>query len=449
MKQPFKLLVGGMLLMAWPLMMTSCEGTLDDIFGEWSRPTQKTPDSTDSQKENPIAVTGVTLDQTTLSLVAGTAGQLTATVSPDDAADKTVTWASADETIATVDANGKVTAVADGQTTITVTTSDGAKTADCKVIVTKAKVNVTSIKLSQTKLDNYIIDDPVTLVATVGPDDATDKTVVWKSDNPTFASVDASGEVSFNYQGTAKITATATNGTPDDPSDDVSATCEVTVSIKYITMTTTVDSKDFTDREMWKADTKFAIAYFIDDVIRKPAEATVQSISGTVATITAQVDSRIVNKSKASIIYPYDAADTAPGDILPGALRDQDGVNTPLLWTAKVSKGASSVSLTDVTTGDYVCVLFKPEVDGEDVILKLTSLEIYKGETDDKSKLTTVTYTPPTDTKSLIYVTLPPVKLGRIEGTDVDGKKYEIENLGITLDKEKNPYIQQLNMIEK
>ena len=448
MKQPFKLLVGGMLLMAWPLMMTSCEGTLDDIFGEWSRPTQKTPDSTDSQKENPIAVTGVTLDQTTLSLVAGTTGQLTATVSPDDAADKTVTWASADETIATVDANGKVTAVADGQTTITVTTSDGAKTADCKVIVTKAKVNVTSIKLSQTKLDNYIIDDPVTLVATVGPDDATDKTVVWESNNPTFASVSATGEVSFNYQGTAKITATATNGTPDDPSDDVSATCEVTVSIKYITMTTTVDSKDFTDREMWKADTKFAIAYFIDDVIRKPAEATVQSISGTVATLSAQVDSRIVNYSTASIIYPYDAADTAPGDILPGALRDQDGVNTPLLWTAKVSKGASSVSLTDVTKGDYVCVLFKPEVDGEDVILKLTSLEIYKGETDDKSKLTTVTYTPPTDTKSLIYVTLPPVKLGRIVGVDVDNKVYEIDNLDKTLIKGENTDI-PLNMIKK
>ena len=435
-----------MMLMA-AVTLTSCEGTLDDIFGEWSRPTQKTPDSTDSQKENPIAVTGVTLDQTTLSLVAGTTGQLTATVSPDDAADKTVTWASADETIATVDANGKVTAVADGQTTITVTTSDGAKTADCKVIVTKAKVNVTSIKLSQTTLDNYIIDDPVTLVATVDPDDATDKTVVWKSDNPTFASVDASGKVSFNYQGTATITATATNGTPDDPSDDVSATCEVTVSIKYLSMTTTVDSKNFTDRTVWKTGSKLTIAYFIDDVIRKPAEATVQSVSGTVATITAQVDSRIVNNSKASIIYPYDAADTAPGDILLAYIKNQDGVNIPLLWTAKVSKGESSVSLTDVAVGNYACVLFKPEVDGEDVILKLTSLKIYK-EDDAVTPLTTVTYTPPTDTKSLIYVTLPPVKLGRIEGTDVNGKDYKIDNLGTMLVKGMNPNI-TLNMIKQ
>ena len=121
MKQLFKLFLGGMLLMAMPLMMTSCEGTLDDIFGEWSRPTQKTPET----PPKPIAVTGVTLDQTTLSLVAGTTGQLTATVSPNDAADKTVTWASADETIATVDANGKVTAVAYGQTTITATATNG------------------------------------------------------------------------------------------------------------------------------------------------------------------------------------------------------------------------------------------------------------------------------------------------------------------------------------
>ena len=121
MKQLFKHLMGGMLLMAMPLMMTSCEGTLDDIFGEWSRPTQKTPET----PPKPVAVTDVTLDQTTLSLVAGTTGQLTATVSPNDAADKTVTWASADETIATVDANGKVTAVAYGQTTITATATNG------------------------------------------------------------------------------------------------------------------------------------------------------------------------------------------------------------------------------------------------------------------------------------------------------------------------------------
>ena len=226
--------MGGMLLMAMPLMMTSCEGMFDDIFGEWSRPTQKTPET----PPKPVAVTDVTLDQTTLSLVAGTTGQLTATVSPDDAADKTVTWASADETIATVDANGKVTAVADGQTTITVTTTDGAKTADCKVIVTKDKVNVSGITLSETTLDKTTDDGAVTLVATVSPEEATDKTVVWTSSNPAVAAVSATGEVSFLDKGTATITVTATNGTPDDTSDDFSATCAVSVvkNVKGLTL---------------------------------------------------------------------------------------------------------------------------------------------------------------------------------------------------------------------
>ena len=226
--------MGGMLLMAMPLMMTSCEGTLDDIFGEWSRPTQKTPET----PPKPVAVTDVTLDQTTLSLVAGTTGQLTATVSPNDAADKTVTWASADETIATVDANGKVTAVAYGQTTITVTTTDGAKTADCKVIVTKDKVNVSGITVSETTLDKTTDDGAVTLVATVSPEEATDKTVVWTSSNPAVAAVSATGEVSFLDKGTATITVTATNGTPDDTSDDFSATCAVSVvkNVKGLTL---------------------------------------------------------------------------------------------------------------------------------------------------------------------------------------------------------------------
>lgn len=437
------------------MMMTSCQGLIDAIFGEveWGNdtpsPKPKQPDDPD-EPEKPKAVTAVTLDQTTLSLVKGTTGQLVATVSPEDAADKTVTWKSADETIATVDANGKVTAVAEGQTTITVTTTDGAKTADCKLTVKTSKVNVTSIKLSQTTLDKYIIDDPVTLVATVGPDDATDKTVVWESNNPTFASVSATGEVSFNYQGTAKITATATNGTPDDPSDDVSATCEVTVSIKYITMTTTVDSKDFTDREMWKADTKFTIAYFIDDVIRKPAEATVQSISGTVATLSAQVDSRIVNNSTASIIYPYDAADTAPGDILPGALRDQDGVNTPFLWTAKVSKGESSVSLTNIEKGDYAVVKLKPQVARVDLIVQIKEMKIYS--VDDSSvPLTTVTYTQPTETLNLIYVTLPLVKLGKVTAQDVNGVDYEISDINTTLNNNNKGYngLIQFDMIKQ
>ena len=103
------------------MCLTSCEGTLDDIFGEWSRPT-----GNNGNTKTTVAVKSVTLDETTLRKAVGDdAVTLTATVDPSDASDKTVTWKSSDETVATVDASGKVTPTKAGTTTITATANDG------------------------------------------------------------------------------------------------------------------------------------------------------------------------------------------------------------------------------------------------------------------------------------------------------------------------------------
>ena len=82
-----------------------------------------------------IPVTGVTLNKASTTLTVGGSERLTATVAPSDATDKSVTWASSNTAVATVDANGTVTAVSAGKATITVTTADGAKTATCTVTV--------------------------------------------------------------------------------------------------------------------------------------------------------------------------------------------------------------------------------------------------------------------------------------------------------------------------
>lgn len=82
-----------------------------------------------------IAVTGVTVAPTTLTLAPAATGQLTATVQPTDATDQSVSWSSGTPATATVDSNGLVTAVATGTTVITVTTTDGSKTATCNVTV--------------------------------------------------------------------------------------------------------------------------------------------------------------------------------------------------------------------------------------------------------------------------------------------------------------------------
>ena len=97
----------------------------------------------------------VTLNKTTLTLTEGGSETLTATVLPDNVANKNVTWASSDPSVATVD-DGKVTAVKAGTATISVTTADGAMTATC--IVTVLGETSLSITLTGTTL-HYEIEN--------------------------------------------------------------------------------------------------------------------------------------------------------------------------------------------------------------------------------------------------------------------------------------------------
>ena len=90
----------------------------------------------DDSTSTPVSVSGVTLDKTTLSIDVGGTSTLIATVSPDNAADKSVAWSSDKTDIATVTDAGVVTGVAVGTATITVTTADGGKVATCQVTVT-------------------------------------------------------------------------------------------------------------------------------------------------------------------------------------------------------------------------------------------------------------------------------------------------------------------------
>ena len=180
------------------------------------------PTSWTAQTDGATAVTSVALDKTELALTVGDAAvQLTATVAPDNATDKTVTWSSDKTSVATVDATGKVTAVAEGTATITATAGD--KTATCTVTVKAATIAVTSVALDKSELALTVGDAAVQLTATVAPDNATDKAVTWSSDKTSVATVDATGKVTAVAEGTATITAKA---------GDKTATCTVTVTAK-------------------------------------------------------------------------------------------------------------------------------------------------------------------------------------------------------------------------
>lgn len=146
-----------------------------------------------------VAVTSITLDKTSLSMKVGETETITVTVNPDNATDKNVTWTSSDESVAKV-ADGKVTAVKSGKATITAKCED--KTAECAVTVT---VPTGSVTLDKTSL-SLAVGETAQLTATVKPDDATDKTVVWTSSDESVAEV-INGKVTALKSGTTTITA--------------------------------------------------------------------------------------------------------------------------------------------------------------------------------------------------------------------------------------------------
>ena len=253
-----------------------------------------------------VAVTGVTLDKSELTLEAGRTVTLTATVAPADATDKSVTWASSNESVATVSANGKVTAVAEGAATITVKTADGGFTKTCTVTVTPGTTQplpVTAVTLDKEKLA-LEVGGEATLVATVTPDNADDKTVTWTSSDSNIASVDENGKVTAVAAGTATITATAGNQT---------ATCEVTVTEKTsVTVTVTGVELDQTTLTAKEGDTldKLVATVKPEDATNK--KVTWQSSDASVVTVDAEGNVTIVGKGSATItVTTEDGSHTA------------------------------------------------------------------------------------------------------------------------------------------
>ena len=103
-----------------------------------------------------VPVTGVSLNKTSSSVNVGSTEQLTATVAPSNATNKSVTWSSSNTSVATVSSNGLVTGVAAGTSTITVTTVDGAKQATCLITVVRAglsnNANLSALTVNQSSL---------------------------------------------------------------------------------------------------------------------------------------------------------------------------------------------------------------------------------------------------------------------------------------------------------
>ena len=179
-------------------------------------------------KDEPISVSGVSLNKDSLSLKKGSTETLIATVSPEDAANREVIWSSDHPEYATVE-NGLVTAVAAGEATITVTTKDGNKTATCRVTVTEDPAPTPgSVSVSPSTL-NLTVGSTSTLAAATIPEK---QPIIWSSSKDSVASVDSNGKVTAKAAGEAVITAKITVD-----GKEYTSTCNVKVTASTVAVT--------------------------------------------------------------------------------------------------------------------------------------------------------------------------------------------------------------------
>ena len=162
-----------------------------------------------------IPITSISLNKTSLLVSPGENETLAATIISDSITYEPITWSSSDSSVATVDASGKVTAIEIG--TAIITASVGGKSTTCTVMVDTIAVNDISLNKASLSLE---VGRTSTLIASVSPDNATDKTVTWSSSDTSIATVDTNGKVTAVKLGTAIITAKSGNK---------NATCTVSV----------------------------------------------------------------------------------------------------------------------------------------------------------------------------------------------------------------------------
>jgi len=229
-----------------------------------------------------VMVNAINLNQTTASVVEEGTVQLSATVLPDNAENKTLEWSSDNSAVATVNPQGLVTAVKAGTAKITAAATDGSGVkSTCTVEVAAKAIPVTKIDLQYTSY-KLKVGETLSNPATVKPDDATNKVVVYSSDKTDVASVDDKGLITAKAAGTAKIKATATDG-----SGVTSAECEVTVIapksmfLKFESATIKVGGKTVSQKVWYGSIEKFSEREDVDNATWASADTGVATVDNT------------------------------------------------------------------------------------------------------------------------------------------------------------------------
>lgn len=224
--------------------------------------------SCEEQEQAPeiVKVESVSIDQEDMTLTEGESVTLTATVLPEDAADKTVAWSSSDESVVMVSSSGKVMAMSLGKAAVTAKAGD--KSDFISVTVVAKTIPVTGISLNPSEITMKVGESQV-ITAEVTPQDATDKSVTWESSNPEVASVNNGTVVGVN-PGSVTITATTVNG---GKTAECSVTIKanlapsVTVGADHISAVSAVLSGEANLESSMAADMTMGIMYSLNSAV--------------------------------------------------------------------------------------------------------------------------------------------------------------------------------------
>jgi polygalacturonase/uncharacterized protein YjdB len=339
-------------------------------------------------------VLSVTLNTDSLVLAPGAVAALLADITPWDAQNKGMTWTSSDETVATVDAQGRVTAVAAGAAIVTVETTSSQRTASCDVTVTAApEASVTGVQLSKTE-STLTVGETESLSATAVAGTPADVKLIWSSTAPAIVDVDQTGRVTAYSPTAYELAGQGILGVAEEAVIQVTteeggfvASCRYTVSNVEVpsisvnlntyeasiplgssaTLTGTIGPANVTDRTItWKSmdETVVTVAATENTVYDAPA-AVVTAVGVGTAHVVAQNGGNSavceVTVTASEVLVAAIALSETDVALHVDAMRDLDAVVTPADATNKRVKWESSdPSVVTIDPNDGTLMAFAP-----------------------------------------------------------------------------------------
>ncbi|MDY5641733.1 MAG: Ig-like domain-containing protein [Candidatus Faecousia sp.] len=325
-----------------------------------------------------LPVTGVTMDTPNATLLLSEKDPsladvtLNCTIMPENAYVQEVKWSSSNEKVATVDETGNVHAVTPGTVKITATSQDtfaAPKSASCTVTVLQA---VSTVELNETEITLNVRANQ-NLTASVYPENASKKDLIWESSNPEVVTVSKTGGVSAVSTGTATITCTAADGS------GAAATCKVTViqmvnNLKIesasatitankngsVTLSAVVSPKEATNQTLvWESSDT--------DVATVDSNGVVTAVNGGSATITCMATDGSKKTAKINIYVPSIAVDSVQYSVT-----SKDGLKISFKYYGKAE---------NLVLSPEKCTYFSASMvrSGEQVVLRITPIKAGTG----------------------------------------------------------------------